>query len=141
MIDIQNYLLTSVRAAFTAAGKTVKVVSGYYANLPELPCVEIIQTSNTTYARTQDDALMEHHASVSFQIDVWTDNKSKSKSAAKELFAIADEAMQLMKFTRTDYDEDVAIDRTMSRVTGLYRAVVGAPQMVDGKKVYQIFRS
>ena len=141
MIDIANKVLTSVRAAYTEAGKTVKVVSGYYANLPTLPCVEIIETSNTTYQRSLDSDLTEHHASVTFQIDVYSDKKDKSKSDAKELFAIADQCMQSMKFTRTSYDIDVVLDRTLSRVTGVYRAIVREPVEVDGNTVYQIYRS
>lgn len=140
MIDIENYVITSIIAAYTAASKTVKVVSGYYANLPTLPCVQVIQTSNTTYQRSLDNSLTEHHASVTFQIDVYTDKKAKSKSEAKELFAIADSAMQQMKFTRTSYAVDVVLDQTMSRVTGVYRAIVREPIKIDGDIVYQIYR-
>lgn len=138
MIDIENKVIDTVINAFS--GESVLVVSEYVESPSEFPCVMVLMTGNSTYTRTQDNSLTEHHAKVSFQIDTFSNIKSGAKLEAKRLLDIADAAMQGMKFTRTYYNFFPNEDRSISRCVARYTAIVEKGKTVGNDTVYQMYR-
>ena len=139
MIDIENKVITLIDAAFTAAGKTVKVSAAYNPEPSQFPYCYIEQSGNSTYQNSRDESLKEHHARVAFSIVIYSNLAGGSKSEAKALAQIADDTMQNIKFTRTDYDffQD---DRNISRIVMRYSAIVMEGVAVGNDTVYQIYR-
>lgn len=140
MIDIENKVINTVMDAFEAAGKSIYVTSEYIDRPPSFPACFIMQTSNTPLEDTFDERVGENHVTVRFRIELYSNKKSQPKTELRTLFQIADDAMQGMKFTRTTYNYLPNYDRTVVRLRADYYAIVGRPQTIDGKTVYQIYR-
>ena len=139
MVDIENYVINYIQAAFDDAEISVHVDSVFQSYPSEFPTVTVRETQNVSLDSTRDEDLAEHHVTVRYQIDVIVAEKP-IKQNCKKLIAIADKAMQELKFTRTDYDISTSEDRTLAWGTAHYRAIVGEPKTVDGNRVYQMYR-
>lgn len=139
MIDIENKVFTTVYEAVTAEFPDADVVSEGVFSSPKFPLVTLIQEENTTLARTQDDALTEHHATVMFECNVYSNDKRR-KSTCKAIAQIVDNTMQNMKFTRSFMGQTPNEDQTIYRMTLRYTAVVGEGVESGDDTVYQIYR-
>lgn len=140
MIDIENLVITTIQTAYTTAGKAVTVTSDFLDAPNSLPCVNIYQMNNSTYERTLDTSLTEHHASVVFQVDVFSNKKSGAKSEVKELFNILDEAMQKMKFVRTEFNFIPNASTSVTRGSARYNGIVMEGKTNNTNTTYQMFR-
>ncbi|MBQ1792066.1 MAG: hypothetical protein II008_17960 [Oscillospiraceae bacterium] len=140
MIDIEPVVYTRVHDAIITAfpGCTVSDVP------PEkdasFPFVVIREESNRTYRKSQDNALIEHHATIVYEVSVYSNKQTGRKQECKRIMDVADLEMQGMKFTRVQRNELPTIDRTIMRLFARYEAVVEAPEEIDGNTVYQMYR-
>ena len=140
MIDIENKVLSVVRAAVLAQYPTASVYGEYVEAPASFPCVTVTEDTNYTYVYSKDEQLMEHHAEVQYTINVYSDKQTGAKLEAKAILAVADAAMQGMKFWRTMSRQVPNVDRTIYRVLARYRAVVGEPQISGNDLVYKIYQ-
>ena len=127
MIDIENKVIndvfTAVRSAYSGAS-----CYGEYVSVPAaFPCVTLYEADNSTYKRSQDDDLQEHHAHVMYECNVYSDKQSGKKAEARAIAKLVDTTMQNLKFTRTYYSPLPNLDRTIFRITMRWEAVVGEP--------------
>lgn len=138
MIDIENLVIDKIDTAVKAVFGTATVY-GTAVEAPEsFPCVTVQETDNATVTASQDIALLEHHARVNYQIDIYS---TAGKSQAKQILDIVDTTMQNMKFTRTMCGRTPNIDRTIYRITIRYTAIVGEPITDNGGNItYPMFR-
>ena len=139
MFDIENYVIDYIQTAYENAGMSVHVDSMLQSYPSEFPSITVREVQNVSLDSTRDDSLEEHHVSVRYQIDIIVAEKP-IKANCKRLMAIADRAMQDLKFTRTDCDLSASEDRTLAWGTLVYRAVVGAPRTVGDNQIYQMYR-
>lgn len=140
MIDIENKVLSVVREAVLAKYPTASVY-GEYVETPEtFPCVTVVEDTNYTYVYTKDEQLMEHQCEVQYSVNVYSDKQTGAKLEARAILAVADEAMQNMKFWRTMSRQVPNVDRTIYRVIARYRAVIGEPTQVGNDLVYKIYQ-
>lgn len=137
MIDIENKVIDTL---ITAVGSSALVVGEYIATPSSFPCVMVLQTINSTFKKTLDNSLAPHHARISFQIDVYSNKSSGAKSEVKELFQIVDTAMQGMKFTLENFIMTPNYDRSITRGTARYSAIVGEGKTVGTTTTYQMYR-
>ena len=84
MIDIENKVIndvfTAVRYAYSGAS-----CYGEYVSVPAaFPCVTLYEADNSTYKRSQDDSLQEHHAHVMYECNVYSDKQYGKKAEAKQ---------------------------------------------------------
>lgn len=140
MIDIENKVIDTVAQAFETAGMDVLVSSDYIEKPASFPYLFIRQVSSAAYLSTLDERIGENHITVRFSLEVFSNKKGAQKTEAKAVMKIADEAMQNMKFTRTSYNYLPNYDRAIGRIRADYYAIVGRPQTIDGKTVYQMYR-
>lgn len=140
ILDIENKIIDDVQTFF--ANKSVQVnISSEFEDYPEdFPALMIRQIGSAVYTLTQDDDLTPHHWRVTFQLDTFSNKTSGAKSEVKKLMGLADEAMQALKFTLTSSDISTNFDRTITRGTQVYRAIVGEPKTVGNKQIYQMYR-
>lgn len=140
MIDIENKVLSVVREAVLAQYPTASVYGEYVETPESFPCVTVVEDTNYTYVYTKDEQLDEHHCEVQYAVNVYSDKQTGAKLEARAILAVADEAMQGMKFWRTMSRQVPNVDRTIYRVLARYRAVIGEPTQVGTDLVYQIYQ-
>jgi hypothetical protein len=140
VIDIENKVFSTVATALRAVFNPISVYGEYTETLATFPCVTLIEDDNTTYQRTQDDSLQEHHASLMYTANIYSNKSSGRKAEAKAIADLVDTTMQGMKFTRTMRSQTPNIDRSIYRITIRYTAVVEEGKTENGDIVYQIFR-
>ena len=133
MIDVENEIFSkvaeSVRAAYPSA-----FVSGEYVRTPsKFPFVSLIEMSNTAYDRTQSSEGLENHASLMYEVNVYSNKKSGKKSECKEIAALIDNELATLGFSRTMLQPIPNMDdATIYRMTGRYTAVIS-----NDKKLYR----
>ena len=140
MIDIENKVLSIVRAAVVAQFPSASVY-GEYVEVPEsFPCVTVTEDTNYTYVYSKDADPLEHHAEVMYAINVYSNKQSGAKLEAKKILNIADNAMQSNGFWRTMTRQVPNVDRTVFRLIARYRAVVEEPKTVGNDLVFTIYQ-
>ena len=140
MIDIENKVLSVVRAAVLAQHPDA-VVYGEYVDVPSsFPCVTVTEDTNYTYVYSKDEQVSEHHADVQYAVNVYSNKETGAKLEARAILKVADDAMQGMKFWRTMTRQVPNVDRTIYRVIARYHAIVGEPTQVGDDLVYQIYQ-
>lgn len=131
MIDIENELFTKVATALRAQFPKIFVTGEYVKAPPSFPCVMFMEMDNTPYRRTQTQADMENHATVMYEVDVFS-NKTKGKKAeCKAIVKIVDDIMLSLGFDRPFLNpipnQD---DATIYRMKGRYIAVVSKNNVI-----------
>lgn len=133
MIDVENEIFSKVAESVRAAYPTV-FMSGEYVRTPsKFPFVSLIEMSNTAYDRTQSSAGLENHASLMYEVNVYSNKKSGKKSECKAIAALIDNEMAILGFSRTMLQPIPNMDdATIYRMTGRYTAVIS-----KDKKLYR----
>ena len=140
MIDIENKVIDTIQTALTAAGISATVTSEYVESPSEFPHVYARETSNTTYRRSQDTSLREHHANVRYRVEVFSNKSVGAKEEVKSIQEVADLAMQDMKFTRVSMSFIPNYDRSIVRAYADYAAIVREGVDEDGNTVHYMYR-
>ena len=113
MIDIENKVFNDIATMLRAKYNGISVYGEYVDTPSSFPSVTIVMDDNSTYTRSQDSSLEEHHASVMFSVNVYSNLVSGKKSQAKAIAEDIDNAMLNMKFTRSMMNQIPNVDRTI----------------------------
>lgn len=130
MIDIENAVFTEVATALRArfSGITVESVTTYSPS--KFPCVCIEETDNYSLLSTRDTASNEKHATVVYEVNVYSNKANGKKTEAKTILAAVDEVMNGLGFTRLTKTPINLDDATKYRVFARYRAVVSTNKTI-----------
>ena len=130
MIDIENAVFTEVATALRARfpGITVESVTTYSPS--KFPCVCIEETDNYSFLSTRDTASNENHATVVYEVNVYSNKANGKKMEAKAILAAVDEVLNGLGFTRLTKTPINLDDATKYRVFARYRAVVSANKTI-----------
>lgn len=133
MIDVENEIFSKVAAAVRVAFPSV-FMSGEYIRAPtKFPFVSLVEMSNTAYDRTQSSAGLENHASLMYEVNVYSNKTSGKKSECKAIAALIDNELATLGFSRTMLQPIPNMDdATIYRMTGRYTAVIS-----KDKKLYR----
>ena len=133
MINCENEIFSVVAEAVKKAYPSA-FISGEYVRTPsKFPFVSLIEMSNTAYDRTQTSGCLENHASVMYEVNVYSNKKSGKKSECKAIAALIDNELATLGFSRTMLQPIPNMDdATIYRMTGRYTAVVS-----KDKKIYR----
>lgn len=125
MIDIENQIFGKISTALRAEFDPI-FVSGELVKAPAtFPAVYIEEKANSTYQRTQDSGSLENHASLMYEVNVFSNKRTGKKSQCKEIFKIIDNEFKKMGFTRIMKEPIPNLeDGTVYRMLGRYTAVV-----------------
>ena len=133
MIDCENEIYTRVEAALKKAHPSVVIRGTYVRTPPQFPFVSLIEMSNTTYDRTQTSGSLENHASLMYEVNVYSNKHSGKKSECKAIAALIDNELAALGFSRTMLQPIPNMDdATIYRMTGRYTAVIS-----KDKKLYR----
>ena len=133
MIDVESEIFNKVAEAVRAVHPSA-FVSGEYIRTPSrFPFVSLIEMSNTAYERTQSSGGLENHASVMYEVNVYSNKNSGKKSECKAIATLIDNELAALGFSRTMLQPIPNMDdATIYRMTGRYTAVIS-----KDKKVYR----
>lgn len=123
MIDIENYVYTSVRNALKAYNTNVSVSGEYIPTPSKFPHVSIEETDNASVASAISTSDREFAADVTFTVTIYT-NTDSAKSDAKALAAVVNDAFTALGFVRSMKAELPNIDRTIYRLLLRFQATV-----------------
>lgn len=142
MIGVENLVIDTVSKAIKADTTYANTeVSSEYTDTPaSFPFVSIIEEDNSTYQRTQDNDLKEHHTKVMYEVNVFSNKVTGKKSEAKKIMEIVDSSFQNMKFTRTFKNAIPNKDKTIYRIVARYEAVIGEGKAKGDNIIYQVYR-
>lgn len=140
MIDIANVILREVKEAVQTVYTDCNCISYNPDTISTYPCVTVVEKDNYTYTASQDDSSSENHATVVFEVQVYSNNSQGKREEAKKILNLADEAMLKCNFTRTVKSELPNVDRSVYRLYARYRAVVARSTDINGNTVHQVYR-
>lgn len=127
MIDYANEVFTTVARA-VRDNHTGATVMGEYTRKPaKFPTVTVDEISNVMVGWLEDSSNEEKFAGVTYRIQVFSNNSSRKKSEAREIFATVDAEMRRLGFRRVTYTTMPEIYKsTIYQITATYEAVISA---------------
>lgn len=133
MIDCEKEIFDRVAKSLREAFPSIFVSGEYIRTPPKFPFVSIIEMSNTAYDRTQSSGGLENHASLMYEVNVYSNKTSGKKSECKAIAALIDNELAALGFSRTMLQPIPNMDNaTIYRITGRYTAVIS-----KDKKLYR----
>lgn len=129
MIDIFNELYTYLHTALITYDENIKM-SSVYTNMPSsYPFVSMEEIENSVYEQTSDSCETENHASVDYEINVYTQNPNK-KSEGDKLAQIVDNLFKENGFVRTSRNVLQSNDETKYRIILRYHGIVSKDHVI-----------
>lgn len=135
MIDIENYVVTKLSEAILTKYPEAEVLGDYLEELAKFPTITITEIGNATLRRMQDEEPVEHYATVTYEINVYCNDRVGKKEKCKDILDICDSVMLSMKFSKGLTRRLPAIDhsRTVYRMYSRYTAVVDEGTATEGE--------
>ena len=131
MIDCENEIFSKVAESIREVYPSV-FISGEYIRTPsKFPFVSLVEMSNTAYDRTQSSGGLENHASLMYEVNVYSNKTSGKKSECKEIASLIDNELAALGFSRTMLQPIPNMDdATIYRITGRYTAVISKDKAI-----------
>ena len=131
MIDIENELFTKVATALRAQFSGIFVTGEYVKAPSSFPRVMFMEMDNTPYRRTQTQADMANHATVMYEVNVYSNKTKGKKTECKAIIKVIDDMMLSLGFDRPFLNPIPNLeDATIYRMTARYIAIVSKDQVI-----------
>ena len=131
MIDIENEVFNSVATEIRAEYPDIYVVGEYVKTPPKFPCISLVEMDNQSYQRTEDSGSAENHASVMYEVNIYSNKTTGKKFECKEIAALIDERMLALGFARTMLQPiPNGDDATIYRMVGRYSAIISKNKVI-----------
>lgn len=124
MIDIENTVFNRIAKSLRSAFPGIFVTGEKVAIPKTYPCVAIEEADNYEYVKTQSSSSGENHASLMYEVQVFTNKTSGKKSECKSIFALTDNEFRNMGFVRTTKQPIPMDDAKTYQLVGRFQAVV-----------------
>ena len=125
MIDIESEIFNAVATAVRVRYPEIYMVGEYVKTPPIFPCVSLVEMDNQSYQRTEDSGSSENHASVMYEVNIYSNKTIGKKSECRAIAALIDEQMLALGFARTMLQPIPNLDdATIYRMVGRYSAVI-----------------
>lgn len=124
MIDIENDVITLVTDELYSHSISASVESVLNLNPSTFPTVCVEEIENASYGLSADNATNENHASVGYEINVFTNDVSGKKQNAKSILEVIDNMLIARGFSRISKTQLSLNNGTMMRIVARYRAYV-----------------
>ena len=131
MIDIEAEVFSIISTKVRANYPQIFITGEYVKSPPSFPCVSLIEADNQSYRQSQTTDSMENHASLLYEVNIYS-NKTKGKKAeCKAIATIIDNELARLGFTRTMLNPlPNEEDATIYRMVGRYKAIVSRDKVV-----------
>lgn len=126
MVDVENEVFTRIATKVRAEFSSISVYGEDTKTPASFPAVMIEEKVNSVLERTQSSLSIENHASLMYEVNVYSNKQSGKKSECKEIFKVIDDEFASLGFTRIMKQPIPNVeDATIYRMVGRYSAVVG----------------
>lgn len=131
MINVESEIFTFVQSAVKEKYPDL-YMTGEYVHAPsQFPCATLIEMDNVPLVRTQTTDSSENHASLMYEINVYSNKRSGRKTECRKIAAEMDNALTKLGFVRTMLNPIPNLeDATVYRITGRYRAVISIDKII-----------
>ena len=131
MIDCENEVFNAVARMVQRAYPSAFISSEYIPTPSKFPFVSLIEMSNVAYDRTQSSGGLENHASLMYEVNVYSNKTSGKKSECRAIAALIDNELATLGFSRTMLQPIPNMDdATIYRMTGRYTAVISKDKAI-----------
>lgn len=122
MIDVESEIFNAVAAVLRSDFPGIFVAGEYVRDVAKLPAVFIEEADNATLVNTLSSSGSENHASLMYEVNVFSNKSAGRKLEARSIMAKVDEKFQSLGFARTSMlsipnFEDLTIYRITARYT------------------------
>ena len=127
MIDIENEVFTRVATRIREQFPDIFMVGEYVSSPPSFPAASLMEMDNSILESTVDSGSNENHASVMYEVNVFSNKTTGKKTECKAILALIDTEMTGMGFVRSTLTPvPNEYDSTIYRMVGRYRAAVSS---------------
>ena len=131
MINIESELFNLVSTKVRAVYPDVFMTGEYVKSPPSFPAVSMIEQDNSSYTNTQTSTEYENHASLMYEIDIYSNKTKGKKSECKAIATLIDTEMAFYGFTRIMMQPIPNMnDATIYRIKARYKAVVSKDKVI-----------
>ena len=131
MIDVENEVFDAVATDVRAKYPDIYMVGEYVKTPPKFPCVSLVEMDNQSYQRTEDSGSVENHASLIYEVNVYSNKTVGKKAECKAIAALIDERMLALGFARVMLQPIPNLDdATIYRMVGRYSAVISKDKVI-----------
>lgn len=131
MIDVENEVFNSVATDVRAKYPDIYMVGEYVKTPPKFPCVSLVEMDNRSYQQTEDSGSVENHASLMYEVNIYSNKTVGKKAECKAIAALIDERMLALGFARTMLQPIPNLDdATIYRMVGRYGAVISKDKVI-----------
>jgi len=123
MIDLENIIFTKVATKLRETHPGIYVSGELDLNPAQFPCAYIEETDNYPLERTSDNATVENHAVLMYEVNVFSTKTVGRKSEAKSIFSTVSDVFEEMGFRRQTMQPLNADHATKYRIVGRFVAV------------------
>ena len=126
MISIEKEVFNDIRTLLKIEFPNCSVANAPLLKEPSFPFVFVDEFDNYTYKRTVDSRQEELHSVVSYQIDIYSRDRTDRKAEAKQIAQAIDNYFVTKGFNRKSNAHLYSDDTVTYRITLTYTAIVGA---------------
>lgn len=131
MINIENEIFSSVAEKVRAEYPNIFMTGEYVKSPSSFPAVSLVEMDNSVYPSTQTSTELENHASLMYELDVYSNKTKGKKSECKAIASLIDNEMARLGFSRTMLQPIPNMDdATIYRIKGRYKAVVSKENVI-----------
>ncbi len=131
MINVENEVFNRVATSVYKTYSDIYMSGEYVKSPPSFPCASVVEMDNSMYESTQTSSENENHATLMYEVNVYSNKTKGKKTECKEIIALIDKEMALLGFTRIMLNpipnED---DATIYRMAARYRAVISKENVI-----------
>jgi hypothetical protein len=131
MINVENEIFDRVSTSVRDKFPNVNMTGEYVKSPSSFPHISLEEKDNSVLAITQTSTEYENHATLLYEVNVYSNKTRGKKTECKELISIVDNEMQKLGFTRTMSQPIPNMDdATIYRLTARYTAIVSKDKMI-----------
>lgn len=131
MINIENEVFDIVSKKVREKYLDIYLTGEYVKSPPSFPAGSIVEMDNTAYSLTQTSGENENHASVMYEVNVFSNKTKGKKTECKEIISIIDNEMTSLGFSRTMIQPiPNEADATIYQIIARYKAVVSKDKVI-----------
>lgn len=134
MIDIENEVFSKIAAELRSRFPKIQVIGEDARTDSPFPCASIVEIDNYTLRRTQDSGGNEHHAHITYEVNVYSNKASGKKTECKKIYEVIDNVLIDLGFTRTLRQPVGMDDITIYRMVGRYTAIVSENKTIYNRR-------
>ena len=131
MINIENDVFNLISKKVRAKYSDIYMSGEYVKSPPSFPATSLVEMDNSAYTSTQTTCDNENHATLLYEVNVYSNKVKGKKSECKAIMTLIDKEMTELGFTRTMLQPIPNMDdATIYRMTARYKAVVSKDKTI-----------